>query len=310
MNQREPRLPDLPLDAWEATKTTLHLFLQIVGKIRMAMMPRKNHWWNLTLYVCPRGLTTHAIPFDDGFAAFEITLDLVQHRLEVVTSRGESAAFPLGDGLSVAGFDAKLFEVLGDLGIRPAIVGRPYDLPVTKPFSKIEEFAAYEREHVERFRRILLWVNGVFEEFSGRFYGKTCPVHLYWHHMDLTVTRFSGRRGPAVPADKSIAEKDAYSHEVVSFGFWVGDANVTGPAFYSYAYPAPQGVDGEPLSPAAASWMDSNGSPMALLMYDDVRRAPDPRAALLDFLESSYRAGAKLAGWDVEDLRVPPLAAL
>jgi len=310
MSLLEPRLPELPLEAWEETKTTLHLFLQIVGKIRMAMMPRKNHWWNLTLYVSPRGLTTHAIPFDDGFATFEMTLDFVGHRLAIVTSRGEAVAFPLGDGLSVAGFHARLFRALADLGIHPRIVGRPFDLPVTKPFAEIEEYASYQREHVERFWRILLWVDGVFKEFSGRFYGKTCPVHLYWHHMDLTVTRFSGRRGPAVPAGKSVAEKDAYSHEVVSFGFWAGDATVRAPAFYSYTYPAPQGLDREPLSPRAAGWADSNGSPMALLMYDDLRATPDPRAALLDFLESSYRGGARLAGWDVDDLTVPPLSAL
>ena len=163
---------------------------------------------------------------------------------------------------------------------------------------------------MERFWRILQWVDGVFNEFSGRFYGKTCPVHLYWHHMDLTVTRLSGRQGPALPEGKSLAEKDAYSHEVISFGFWAGDASVRGPAIYSYTYPAPEGLDQEPLLPAAASWVDSNGSPMALLMYDDLRAAPDPRTVLLDFLESSYRAGARLAGWRIEELAVPSLDAL
>jgi hypothetical protein len=179
MSTQEPQLPELPLDAWEGSKTTLHLFAQIVGKIRLKMMPRKNHWWNTTLYVSPTGLTTHSIPYADGFGTFEISLNLLAHRMVLVTSRGESEAFPLEQGLSVAEFHRRLFDLLERCGIHPHILDKPYDLPVTKPFSEITEHASYQREYVERYWRIMLWVNGVFEEFSGRFYGKTCPVHLY-----------------------------------------------------------------------------------------------------------------------------------
>ena len=187
---------------------------------------------------------------------------------------------------------------------------RPYDLPVTKPFAEITEHASYQPEYVERYWRIMMWVSGVFEEFSGRFYGKTCPVHLYWHHMDLCVTRFSGKKEPSLDPERTVADKDAYSHEVVSFGFWAGDDNVRGAAFYSYTYPSPEGLDQEPLAPAAAAWADGGGSPMAILMYDDLRAESDPRQALLDYLESAYHAGAKLAGWDVAALTVPPLSEL
>ena len=308
MTDPRPTLPELPLDAWEPTKLTLHLYLQIVGKIRLVSMPRRNHWWNITLYVSPTGLTTHAVPDGRG-GAFEIALDLRRHRVDVVTNEGEAGGFALSDGLSVAAFHDRLFATLGRAGIEAQIVGTPYDLAVTKPFREIQEHAAYDAAFVTRFHTILLWVHQVFEEFSGRFYGKTCPVHLYWHHMDLAVTRFSGRRGPPQDPAKSLVERDAYSHEAMSFGFWAGDDQVRAPAFYAYAYPVPDGLGQEPLEPAAARWTDDAGS-MAILMYDDIRRAADPRASLLDFMESAYQAGARLAGWDVDDLLVPPLGAV
>jgi Family of unknown function (DUF5996) len=316
MPSEQAVLPALPLDEWEATKTQLHLFLQIVGKIRLAVMPRRNHWWNITLYLSPTGLTTGPMPYRDGFESFEIALDFVEHSARVLTSERSDAgtavihSIPLGDGMSVAEFRRRLFEALAAHGIEPSIIDRPYDLPTTLPFSQITDAPPYQGEYVERFWRILLWVDGVFKEFSGRFYGKTCPVHLYWHHMDLAVTRFSGRRGPALPKDRSIADKDAYSHEVISFGFWAGDETVRAPAFYSYAYPSPDGLDAEPLAPEAAAWSDAGGSPMAMLMYDDLRTDANPRTALLDFLESAYRAGASRASWDIEDLVVPPLRDL
>lgn len=310
MNTAMSKLPSLPLDEWEQSKMTLHLYLQIAGKIRMASMPRRNHWWNLTFYVSPRGLTTHAIPFNKGLDTFEITLDFLRHQVDVMSSQGELRSFQLHDGLSVASFYQQLFTCLNELGIEVEIVDKPYDLPVTRPFPEITEYSAYQQEYVQRFWRILMWVDGVFKEFSGRFYGKTCPVHLYWHHMDLAVTRFSGKRGPELQADMNISEKDAYSHEVISFGFWAGDDNVRGPAFYSYVYPSPQGLDKQPLKPASASWVDSNGSSMAMLMYDDLRQEDDPRQALLDFMETAYQAGARLANWDVDDFAVPPLSEL
>ncbi|UCF19072.1 MAG: hypothetical protein JSU87_14245 [Gemmatimonadota bacterium] len=310
MRKRRIALPDLPLDDWEDTKLTLHLFLQIVGKIRLALMPRKNHWWNVTLYVSATGLTTGPMPYDDGQEKCEILFDFNEHRLKVFTSRGEHRTLELRERLSVAEFHTWLFDTLRELSLEPRILGKPYDLPVTKQFSEITEYAAYQPDPVERFFKLLRWVDGVFQEFSGRFYGKTCPVHLYWHHMDLAVTRFSGRRGPPLPADRGIADKDAYSHEVISFGFWVGDENVRGPAFYSYTYPSPDGLGSESIAPGAAHWIDSGGSPMALLMYEDLLQEPDPRAALMRFLEATYQAGARLAGWDIEDLTVPALSEL
>ena len=156
----------------------------------------------------------------------------------------------------------------------------------------------------------MLWVDQVFKEFSGRFYGKTCPVHIYWHHMDLTLTRFSEKKAPPMPAEARLSDKAAYSHEVISFGFWAGDEQVPGPAFYSYTAPAPNKLDKQPLEPAAAQWIDNNGSPMALLMYDDLLKQENPHQVLLAFMESAYQAGAQLAGWPVEALTVPPLEML
>ena len=310
MQNHRIELPELPLAAWENSKTTLHLYLQIVGKIRLALMPRKNHWWNLTLYTSTTGLTTHPIPYNAGVETFEIRFNFIQHQLEVVTSRGESAAIALEDGLSVSQFYHQLFELLDQFDITVTIVDKPYDLPVKQPFSEITDHASYQKDNIQRFWRILLWVDGVFNEFSGRFYGKTCPVHLYWHHMDLTVTRFSGRKGPALSADMSVTEKDAYSHEVISFGFWAGDDTITEPAFYSYTYPSPEQLDQEPLRPSSANWVQSNGSPMALLTYADLRQEADPRASLLNFLQTAYQAGAKQAEWDDAALQVPPLTEL
>lgn len=311
MNNATLTLPDLPLAAWEETKTTLHLYMQIVGKIRLQMTPRKNHWWYVTLYVSPRGFTTHAIPYADGLQTFEITFDLRRHQVEVITSQGQAGQVPLQDGLSVAEFYRALLTTLQECGISVNILDKPYDVPgVETPFSTNTANRSYQREYVERYWRIMMWVDGVFKAFSGRSYSKTSPVHLYWHSLDLAVTRFSGKKGPAMSPEARISDKDAYSHEVISFGFWAGDPNVRGAAFYSYTYPAPAGIDQEPLQPSAARWVESNGSPMALLMYDDLRAAADPRQALLDFMESAYQAGAKLADWDVDAMRVPPLAEL
>ncbi|MEM9934330.1 MAG: DUF5996 family protein [Bacteroidota bacterium] len=300
-------LPELPLNAWEPTKMTLHLYLQIIGKIRLGLMPRKNHWWYITEYVGTQGITTHGIPYEEGLHTFEITLNLIQHQLQISSSKGDSIAFELVDGLSVASFYRQTISSLQELGIEADILAKPFDLPVEKAFSDINEFHHYDKGYVEKFWTILRWVDDVMKEFSGRFYGKTCPVHLYWHHMDLAVTRFSGKKGPEVDPTMRISDKDAYSHEVISFGFWAGDEVVRAPAFYAYTYPSPDGIDKEPLSPSYASWQDSNGSPMAMLMYDDLRVQEDPRKDLLAFMESAYQAGANLAQWDVAGLTVPSL---
>lgn len=304
-------LPELPLKEWEQTKMTLHLFMQIVGKIKLKKMPRKNHWWNITLHINAVGITSNTII--NGPDAFEVQFNFIKHIVEVTTSKGEYESFPLQDGLSVAEFYNQLMAILKKLNIEVHILNRPYSLPdnnpITTPFDQLTQYASYDTDYVERFWKIMLWVNGVFTEFAGRFYGKTCPVQLYWHHMDLTVTRFSGKR-LQLTEGMSIPNKDAYSHEVISFGFWVGDENVPAPAFYSYTYPPPAGLEKTVLEPSTAKWDMSSGTPMALLMYDDIRTADDPSKPLLDFLESAYTNGATLAGWKIEELKVPNLAEL
>ncbi|MCJ8164569.1 DUF5996 family protein [Pontibacter sp. E15-1] len=299
--------PALPLEAWEPTKETLHLYLQIIGKIRLKLMPRRNHWWNVTLYVTSRGLSTGPMPYKK--TTIEIDFDFIEHQLKLCSSSGDTQCIPLQDGLSVAIFYTKVMEALATLGVHVKILAKPYDLKTETPFAQDNEHAIYKPEQANRYWRVLTTVDQVMKEFSGRFYGKTCPVHLYWHHMDLTITRFSGKRLP-VREDASVVEKDGYSHEVISFGFWPGDDQVRFPAFYVYTYPSPEGIDKEVLKPDVAKWVDSNGSPMALLNYEELRQLDNPRQALLDFLESSYQAGARLAGWPIEELRVKPLNEL
>lgn len=174
-----------------------------------------------------------------------------------------------------------------------SIVDVPFDLGIDKTFGEITEYHHYDTDYTNDLWRTMLWINSVFKEFSGRFYGKTCPVHLYWHSFDLVVTRFSGNEAPPMPADARLSDKDAYTHECISFGFWAGDDNVPEPAFYFYTYPSPKDIEKETIKPASAEWIDSNGSPMALLKYRDILNSENPRQDLLEFLESTYQAGAK-----------------
>ena len=295
-------LPELPLEQWEPTKQTLHLWLQIVGKVRLAATAPQNHWWNVSLYVDARGLTTRRLRA--GELEFDISLDFVAHELVVRTSRGELESFPLVDGLSVAGFYERLVAVLRRLGIDVEIRAEPYRVPATTPFAEDVEHASYDRQAVERYWRALRWIDATLQEFAGWFCGKTSPVHLFWHGMDIAVTRFSGRRAPENPnADR--VSREAYSHEVISFGFWPGDEQVRMPAFYSYTAPEPTGLAEQPLRPDEASWRPTAGgsSHLAFLPYDAIRAAPDPRVTLLEFLQSAYRAGASMAGWDADGLR-------
>ena len=304
------KLPELPLNEWEKTKMTLHLFMQVVGKIKLKCMPRKNHWWNLTLRLNAKGITTASMPYKNG--CFEILFNLVNHHVEISTSNGGFETFSLED-ISVADFYSRIFEKLQVLEIRVTIIAKPYSIPdanpITTPFAEMKEYSTYQKEYVERFWKILLWVHNVFTEFAGRFYGKTSPVQIFWHHLDLVVTRFSGEKIP-LPAGMKISDKDAYSHEVISFGFWAGDDNITEPAFYSYTYPAPHELANQSLQPASAKWVVNNGSPMAVLLYNNLKAETDPRKALLDFMESAYIAGATLAGWQLEELKVPELTDL
>ena len=295
-------LPDLRVEEWQSTKETLHLWLQIVGKVRLAATAPQNHWWNVPLYVDARGLTTRLLRA--GEVEFDASFDFVDHELVVHTSRGDVESFPLVDGLSVAAFYGRLFALLAGLGIEVEIRAEPYRMPSTTPFAKDTEHASYDREAVERYWRTLRWIDSTLQEFAGWFCGKSSPVHVFWHGLDIAVTRFSGRRAPESPnADR--VSREAYSHEVISFGFWLGDEHVRLPAFYSYTAPEPAGLAEQPLRPDEASWhpTSTGSSHLALLPYDVVRASEDPRATLLDFLESAYRAGAATAGWDAEGLR-------
>lgn len=292
--------PPLPIEEWEDTKNTLHLFFQIVGKIRLSLFPKTNHWWHVTLYISTRGLTTRPIP--SGDIIFEIEFDFIDHRLVVRTSEGRVESFSL-ENLSVSDFYKKLTTLLSDLGIVYSIKAEPYDVPFSNtPFISDDEHSSYDKEYVNRYWRILVQINSVFEEFRAKFIGKSTPVHLYWHHADLAVTRFSGRRAPEMEGGTA-ADKEAYSHEVISFGFWAGDDNVRAPAFYSYTHPEPEGLASEPLFPEPATWNTDNGS-MAVMMYDDIRVLDDPRQAILDFMDSAYQAGSKLANWNVKELEL------
>jgi hypothetical protein len=304
---RSETFPPIPLTDWEDTKDTLHLYLQIVGKIRLKLMPRKNHWWNITLYVTPRGITTLAMPYENR--TLELHFNFIEHVLEIISSEGKSRQIPLHEGLSVAQFYDQVFSALRELHFEIKIQAKPYDNKSKIPFAEDREHHRYDAEMVKKYWCVLTQIDQIFKEFSGRFYGKTSPVHIYWHHFDLTFYRFSGKKAPLDPK-MSIVEKDAYSHETIAFGFWAGDDKVREPAFYSYIAPLPPGIEKEKLEPATAQWVDSNGSPMAFLSYENFRKAPDPKKSLLDFLESAYQAGAKLAKWPIEELTVPALKDL
>jgi uncharacterized protein DUF5996 len=282
--------PELPLDAWLDTCQTLQLWTQVVGKIRLTLSPHVNHWWGTTLYVNSRGLTTSPIPYRGG--AFEIQFDFIDHRLDISGSETAPKSIPLAP-VSVAAFYGRLMDTLRSMGIEVAINTHPQELANAIPFEQDHQHAAYDREYAHRFWRILLSSHIVLYEFRARFIGKCSPVHFFWGSFDLACTRFSGR--PAPPR-KGIITSEAYSHECISAGFWPGGGPVKGAAYYAYAAPQPAGMAEEAVRPAQAFW--SRELSEFLLLYDDVRRADSPRDALLEFLESTYAAGAKLAQWD------------
>jgi hypothetical protein len=293
----ETHLPPLPLEEWDATKDTLHLWAQIIGKTRLALMPMRNHWWNATLYPSARGLTTRRMPVDAH--NLEIEIDLVDHRLWARTTESD-ASFELHHGLSVADFHERLNDILDRLDVRVDIRAEPFGVPMTTPFPDDHDHASYDPDAVARFLRILQWSADVLEEFAGWYCGKASPVHLFWHGFDLATSRFSGRRAAARSGVDAVTA-EAYSHEVISFGFWAGDKNSPFPAYYSYTAPEPAELPNTALRPAEASWTAQANGSLAILRYDDVRSARDPKATLLDFLQSAYEAGASLAGWDLAD---------
>ncbi|HVN93886.1 MAG TPA: DUF5996 family protein [Terracidiphilus sp.] len=284
--------PALPLESWEETRATLHMWTQIVGKVRMRLTPLVNHWWNVPLYVTSRGLTTSRIPYRDR--AFELLFDFRAHELVLETSDGATLSMYL-QPISVADFYREFMEMMHSAGIEVSIWRMPVEIPNPIPFDEDRKHAAYDAERVETFWRILLSVDEVLHVFRSRFIGKVSPVHFFWGSFDLAVTRFSGRRAPERPGADSIT-REAYSHEVSSVGFWPGGGGVNGPAFYSYAAPEPQGFREARVSPAAARYDTGLGE--FLLMYDDVRGAASPSADLLAFCESTYDAAADLGQWD------------
>jgi hypothetical protein len=293
--------PALPYRDWQPTKETLHRFTQIVGKVRMSLVPFRNHWWHVTLYVYTRGLTTGPMPYGDRDV--EIAFDLLDHRLVVSDSEGGERSFALAEPTPCADFYRSLFAALGELGVEVDIRAEPFDLGDSPPFPVDTIHASWDADAVTRFWHALASTQRVLAEFAGRFNGKASPIHLFWHSFDLAHARFSGRPAP-VAADADPITAEAYSHEVIAFGFWPGDDRRTPyPAFYSYTAPEPAGLRDRPLDPGGAQWHDMGSGSLAVLPYDAVREAADPAATLLSFFESAYGAGARGAGWDVEALR-------
>ncbi len=288
--------PALPYEAWKDTCETLHMWTQIVGKVRMELSPPVNHWWHVTLYVTPRGLTTSAIPYRGG--TFAVNFDFIEHNLFILTSDGTSKTLSLIPR-SVAAFYREFMACLQGLGIEVTINTLPSEIRNPIRCDEDEIHASYDPVYAHRFWRILAQVDQVFKQFRSPFLGKCSPVHFFWGSFDLAVTRFSGRRAPE-RAGADLITREAYSHEVISCGFWPGDETFEAPAFYSYTLPEPLGLSAAPLRPSAAWYNPDRG--LFLLRYEDVRSADAPEQVLLEFLQSTYEAGATLARWDREAL--------
>jgi hypothetical protein len=297
--------PEQPTAAWRETYETLHLWTQIVGKIRLARAPWLNHSWHVALYVTARGLTTSPIP--DGVRTFQIDLDFIDHALRIWTSDGATRQFALA-GQSVASFYTAIMADLAELGIHVAIDEVPNELPEPVRFSQDNRHASYDPAAVRRFFQILANTDRVFKQFRTGFLGKASPVHFFWGSFDLAVTRFSGRRAPrhpgGVPHLSDQVACEAYSHEESSAGFWPGSGAIDYPAFYSYAYPEPAGFRATAVRPQAAFFSEALGE--FILPYDAVRTAAEPDQALLDFLQSTYEAAANAANWDRDALECAP----
>jgi hypothetical protein len=288
--------PELPLEAWQDTLETLHMWTQIVGKVRLALSPKTNHWWEVSLYVNSIGLTTSAIPYAGGL--FEIQFDFIHHRLLIQTSQDTIQTLPLAPR-SVADFYREFMAALVALNIHVKIWATPVEIPNPIPFEQDTQHASYDPEYASRFWRALVCCDAIFKEFRAAFIGKASPVHFFWGSFDLAATRFSGRHAPAREGADSIT-REAYSHEVISAGFWPGGGDIKGAAFYAYAAPEPAGFAERVVRPGRAFYHPQLKE--FLLMYDDVRISASPRRALLEFLQSTYDAGADLAGWNRKEL--------
>jgi len=272
----------------------LHMWTQIVGKIRLTQTPLENHYWNSVLYVTSRGLTTSIIPY--GIRAFQIDMDFIDHRLLIQTNDGATRSLALKPR-SVADFYGELMDTLKSLSLEVHIHARPDEVADPIPFPEDHKHASYDAEYANSCWRILVQADRVFKQFRSRFIGKCSPVHFFWGSFDLAVTRFSGRKAPERPGADPIT-REAYSHEVISHGFWPGGGAVESPIFYSYTAPAPAGLDKEPIRPGLYSTELSE----FILPYDEVRQSASPDETLLEFMQSTYEAGARLANWDRDAL--------
>jgi hypothetical protein len=300
---RSEAWPALPLEAWPETYHNLHMWTQIVGKVRLELTPNTNHWWNVPLYVNARGLTTSPIPYGDF--VFEIEFDFITHELLIDRSDGVRRKLPLIPR-TVAEFYAEFMSALRSMGIELSIYGKPMEVANPIPFAEDHLYRAYDRDAAHRFWRILVSCDAVFKQFRAHFLGKNSPVQFFWGSFDLAVTRFSGRRAPERPGADPIT-REAYSHEVISAGWWPGGAAVDGPAFYCYAAPAPDGLEGQKVRPEAAFYHPELKE--FILLYDEVRKADSPEGMLLEFLQSTYEAAATLARWNREELEIGAEAA-
>lgn len=291
------RWPALPLAKWKDTYATLHMWTQVVGKVRLALSPNINHWWGTAFYVTARGLTTSAMPYEKSLV--EVHFDFVAHALRIETSVGKSRTFQLSPR-TVAEFYAEFMDALHSLGINPKVWSMPVEVPRPVRFDLDKEHAAYDPEFAHRFWRVLAAIQPVFQEFRSRFIGKSSPVHFFWGSFDLAVTRFSGRRAPEKPG-ADVITKEGYSHENISVGFWPGDGEVIeDAAFYAYAAPEPPGFKDKTVRPPKAFYSAEKNE--FFLMYNDVRSANSPEQMLLDFCQSTYEAGATLGNWDRKNL--------
>ena len=299
-NAVENDLPALPFDTWKDTLATLHMWTQVVGKVRLKLCPLVNHFWNVAFYLTARGLTSSAMPYQRGaiWGTFEVQFDFIDHQLSVESSNGRRVEIAL-KAESVAEFYKTFMAALAELGVIVKIWTTPCEIPGPIPFEQDHIHAAYDPEAVNKFWRILVWVDQILKEFRAGFLGKVSPVHFFWGSFDLAVTRFSGRRAPERPGADSIT-REAYSHEVSSAGFWPGGGDIQGPAFYSYAAPEPSGFAEHKIRPQQAFYHPQLKE--FLLMYDDVRTAASPKTALMEFLQSTYEAAAELGSWDRKSL--------
>jgi hypothetical protein len=289
--------PELPYQAWKETYATLHMWTQIVGKIELQLNPLINHWWETALLVTPMGLSTYPIYYNNR--CFTIEFNFSEHLLKVSTSEGSYKSMSL-QTLSVSEFYFELMKLLSDMGISVKINTLPQEVPKPIPFPEDKIHHSYQRNHVKNFHKILLQADRIMKDFRGSFLGKASPVHFFWGSFDLTSTRFSGRKAKPI-SNADIITKEAYSHEVISVGFWPGSGNILEPAFYAYAVPEPIGFNSsEEIKPQKAFYNDPTKG--YILKYSDVRNSSNPDQMIMDFFESTYDVGATLAGWDRKNL--------